>query len=143
MKTSELARGRWPQILASLGVPPKVLNGQHQPCVFCQGTDRARFTNWKDEGYYFCNQCGSVNGFQFLMKFHNWTWKETAEKIDELIRTNWRVSMQPSNAPREMEIRIPKSVRDCAAWLKKYHPERLEPWLEDHDVEVRWWLESQ
>lgn len=143
IKTSEVARGRWPQILAALGVPPKALNGRNQPCLFCGGKDRARFTNWKDEGYYLCSQCGSVNGFRFLMKLHGWDFQQTAARIDELLATNWRVSMSPSNAPREMEIRIPKSVRDCALWLRKYHPDKLEGWLEARDIEVRWWLESQ
>jgi phage/plasmid primase-like uncharacterized protein len=143
IKTAEVARGRWTQILASLGVPPKVLNGRNQPCIFCGGRDRARFTNWKDDGYYLCNQCGSVNGFHLLMKLHGWTFSETAVKIDDLLANNWRVSMSPSNAPREIEIRIPKSVRDCALWLKKFHPEKLESWLERRDIEVRWWLETQ
>jgi phage/plasmid primase-like uncharacterized protein len=143
IKTADLARGRWPYILSALGVPPKILNGRHQPCLFCGGNDRARFTNWKDEGYYFCNQCGSLNGFEFLMKFKGIQFSEAAKQVDELIAGNWRISIHPSNAPKEIEIRIPKSVKDCALWLRKYRPADLEPWLERHDVEVRWWLDTQ
>ena len=36
-----------------------------------------------------------------------------------------------------------KSLRDCALWLRKYHPERLQPWLEKHPPELRHWLETQ
>jgi len=143
VRTVDLARGRWPAILAALGVPAKVLNGKHQPCIFCGGKDRARFTNWKDDGYYLCNQCGSLSGIHFLMKFWQCPFAEAARRVDELLRGNWRVSMHPSNAPRELEIRIPKSVRDCALWLKRYHPAKLDQWLADRDIEVRWWLESQ
>lgn len=143
IKTVELARGRWPQILPAMGVPPKVLNGRNQPCVFCGGKDRARFTNWRDDGWYLCNQCGNYSGIQFLMKLRGWTFKQTVDEIDRLLRTNWRMSMAPSNAPREIEIRIPKSVRDCALWLRKRYPEKLEAWLSERDIEVRWWLEAQ
>ena len=143
VKTVDIARGRWLAIHKHLGVPSKILDGRFQPCPFCQGKDRFRYSNWKDDGYFICNQCGSYSGMQFLMKFYGWTFAETANRIDELFRTSWRASMSPQNVPRNPEIRIAKSVRDCALWLRKRYPDRLEAWLERHDIEVRWWLEMQ
>jgi hypothetical protein len=96
IKTSELARGRWPKILRALRIPANVLNGKHGPCVFCGGKDRARFANYKDSGSYYCNQCGSYGGFKFLMKYHGWSFKQTADKIDKLLATNAYVSSVPS-----------------------------------------------
>jgi hypothetical protein len=84
-KTADRARGHWPGILAELGIPRKALNGKHQGCLFCGGKDRARFTNHDDAGLYFCNQCGVRDGFQLLMDFHHWEFKETADRIDALL----------------------------------------------------------
>lgn len=148
IKTSDLARGRWPQILRALGVPAKVLNGRNQPCVFCGGKDRARFTDAYDRGVYFCNQCGTYSGFKFLMKLRGWTFKQTADVIDRVLGTNSMVSMsketwEQMRVDDAWEHKVHKSTRDCALWLRKYHPEKLEAWLESHHPEVRWWLETQ
>lgn len=62
-------RHRWPSILESLGVPAKLLNGKHQPCPFCGGTDRFRFDDKEGTGSYYCSGCGSGHGVGFVMKF--------------------------------------------------------------------------
>ena len=149
IKTSDLARGRWPRILRAFGVPAKVLTGKHGPCVFCGGKDRARFTDWNDRGYYFCNQCGNYDGFRFLMKLHGWTtWRQAADEVDRVLGTNSLASLSKENweqmrAEDAWDHRVHRSTRDCALWLRKYHPEKLEAWLDGHHPEVRWWLETQ
>src|SRR5262249_41095818 len=76
IKTADLARGHWPTILVELGIPRKALNGRHQPCLLCGGKDRARFTNHDDAGLYYCNQCGARDGFQLLMEYNGWEFRE-------------------------------------------------------------------
>ena len=144
--TAVASHGRWREILPSLGVHPKVLNGKNQPCPACGGTDRFRFTDRHKDGDYYCNQCGAGKGIGLLMKVHGWDFKTAAQQVDALLGRDTRISMHPSSAERafqEWEIKIPKSVRDCAVWIRKYHPGKLEAWIEQHDITVRWWLETQ
>ena len=53
------ARGRWLEILTSLGgVPADLLDGKHHPCPKCGGTDRFRaFDDFQETGGVYCNQC--------------------------------------------------------------------------------------
>lgn len=143
ISTNDIARGRWKEILLGLGIPGKLLDQRHQPCPFCGGKDRFRWTNFDDRGMFICNQCGSGDGFKLLMQFHGWTFPQAAKRIDDLLRGDALVSMHPRNRPKPEEVRIPKSVRDCALWLRRYHPDKLEAFLDRHYPEVRWWLEQQ
>src|SRR3974377_2458558 len=93
VSTSMVAKGRWQRVLLAVGVSDKALSGRNGPCLFCGGKDRARFTDYNDDGWYFCNQCGKYNGFRFLMKLRGWTFKQTADEIDRVLGTNSTVSM--------------------------------------------------
>ena len=54
----QAARGRWPEILRTLGgISADLLDGKHHPCPKCGGTDRFRFDSAKE--FCFCNQCFS------------------------------------------------------------------------------------
>jgi putative DNA primase/helicase len=85
MKTAAAARGRWREILPSLGIPVKFLNGKHQPCPACGGRDRARFDDRRGNGDYFCSHCGAGDGFDLLRKVNGWDFKESAKRVDEII----------------------------------------------------------
>ena len=53
----QAAKGRWPEILASLGgLPADVLDGSHHPCPRCGGKDRFRMVD-ADAGAVHCNRC--------------------------------------------------------------------------------------
>ena len=55
---AELCKGRWPDILRSLGLlSSAALAGRDQPCPTCGGHDRFRFTD-KGYGRWFCRGCG-------------------------------------------------------------------------------------
>jgi len=134
--------------LAALGIPKKALSGRNGPCIFCGGKDRARFTDYQEQGWYFCSQCGKYNGFHFLMKYRGWTWKQAADEIDRLLGTNSTVSLSKGTyedllAEDRWVNRVHKSTKQAAVWLHKNHPERFEEWLDARHPEVRVWWETQ
>lgn len=64
----ERARGRWPSILASMGLPAKALSGKHGPCPICrEGKDRFRFDDKNQVGTWICSKCGAGDGFKLVM----------------------------------------------------------------------------
>jgi len=79
------ASGSWHGIMTSLGVPESYLTGNHGPCLFCQGDDRWRWDNKDDSGSYICNQCGSGTSFQLIMKHLGINFKESLDRINEVI----------------------------------------------------------
>jgi putative DNA primase/helicase len=89
----DAARGRWPEILASLAsLSDKQLSDEHQPCPLCGGTDRYRFDDLDGSGSWFCNQCGGKhqsggagNGIELLMRLKGWDFKEAARRVEELL----------------------------------------------------------
>lgn len=80
-----LARGRWRSILSSLGVDSKLLSGDHGPCPMCGGRDRFRYTNRNNDGMYYCNNCGSGDGFKLLMEVNKWDFHNTAKEVESIV----------------------------------------------------------
>src|SRR5690606_29343462 len=78
------ATGRWPAILAALGVDERILSRKHSPCPVCGGRDRFRFTDYQQRGMWICNQCGTGDGFDLLQRIHGWSFSEAAEQIKPL-----------------------------------------------------------
>ena len=69
----------------TMGVPDSILNGEHQPCPFCGGTDRFRFTDHEGQGFWWCNQCGNGTGFDLAAKFLNKTFAEVCKEIEKIL----------------------------------------------------------
>jgi putative DNA primase/helicase len=116
--TSELARGRWPEILLRLGVPAEFLTGRHSACPFCGGVDRWRFTDHGSDGWWICNQCGRGRGIDLVMRLRNWTFRQAADAVDEVLR---------DPAPRLLKL----STRVKAAPISGWHAwRRIEDLLE-------------
>jgi len=59
--TIQIANGRWPQVLSSLGIQVDI-SGKHSPCPICGGKDRFRFDDIGGRGTWFCNQCDPSSG---------------------------------------------------------------------------------
>lgn len=76
--------GKWRGILASLGLPDDVLKDKHGPCPMCGGTDRFRWDNKDGRGTYYCNQCGSGDGWDLLMGFREWKFAQAADAVREV-----------------------------------------------------------
>lgn len=81
----ENARGRWPMILAALGVDERYLRRANGPCPLCQGRDRYRFTDYEQSGGWFCNQCHGGDGFRLLQRLHGWSFTEAAAEVEKLL----------------------------------------------------------
>ena len=83
--TAERAVGRWRGILPALEIPISILSGKNQPCPFCGGRDRFRFTDHEKKGMFVCTHCGSGGGIDLLMKYHGWDFKTAAAKVDAIV----------------------------------------------------------
>lgn len=84
MSVIELAQGRWPEILYSLGVDPKFLRNIHGACPWCGGNDRFRFDD-KGKGMWYCNQCLHGDGMDFVQRWFDEEYSEAAERIENLL----------------------------------------------------------
>ena len=87
---SERARGKWRDILTSLGVPASVINGKSQGCPFCgsSGPRSDRFTfDDKSEGDWICRKCGAGHGAQFVERWLKCDFKTAALEIEKHIGT--------------------------------------------------------
>lgn len=76
--------GMWKVALMKLcNAPAHFFNGRHQPCLYCGGKDRARWTdnlNRKGDGGNICNQCGNDTGIGLFMRL-------TGENFSDAINT--------------------------------------------------------
>lgn len=77
--------GKWPHILAAMGVPDKALRNRHGPCPLpgCGGKDRFRFDDRNGTGSFICSQCGAGDGIEFVKKFLGLEFKDAAREIEK------------------------------------------------------------
>lgn len=118
-KTWERAEGRWPAILASLGVPEKILSKKNQPCPWCGGKDRFRFTDHEGRGSWICNHCGTGDGIRLVMQMQGLDFKTACQKIDAVLRTN----PEPAKKVDEKD----KIARCNRLWKEGNKPEFHDP----------------
>lgn len=112
-KTIESAVGKWPGILAALGVDERFLGRKHGACPFCGGTDRFRFDDKNGSGSFICSHCGAGSGMDFLMKLFGWPFKEAASNVDRVmgsVKESLRVD-ERSDADKVAAIK--RVLRDC------------------------------
>lgn len=82
---AELAYGRWPGILTTLGIDPAFLSNKHGPCPICgTGRDRFRFDD-KGRGTWYCSHDGAGDGFSLLQKLKGWSFKEAAREVERVV----------------------------------------------------------
>lgn len=82
---NQLTAGRWKAILIQLGIDQKYLTGKHCACPMCGGKDRFRFTDHNADGMYYCNQCGSGNGWQLAQWITGKPNKKLAGEILDMV----------------------------------------------------------
>lgn len=82
------AEGRWPGILAALGVPEEYRDTQRNgPCPFCGGTDRYRFTDYRGLGYFVCHTCtpDGGNGFELAQRWLKCDFKQACREVEKVL----------------------------------------------------------
>lgn len=82
---TEAARGRWAGILEALGIPAGFLTRKNGPCPMCEGRDRWRFTDHDQAGRWWCNHCGTGDGFELLQQFHGWDFRTAAKEVEKML----------------------------------------------------------
>lgn len=75
--------GKWPGILAALGIKEELLRNRQGPCPICGGKDRFRFDDKEGQGTWYCNSCGAGNGYTLLQKFKHWSPGEVLKALDK------------------------------------------------------------
>ena len=138
----DIANGHWDEILQNLGgLTSQQLTNEHKPCPCCGGKDRFRYDNAKNNGTWFCNQCGGKsgtggggNGISLLMKLRNWDFKEAVNEIKKLLGVNTMLKPPIKGAenyweysPEFIVARFPnKKIRpiswDGSKWVFKAPP---------------------
>jgi putative DNA primase/helicase len=111
----ELAVGRWPGILAKLGVPSTVLTGKHGPCPSCGGKDRFRFTDKDGQGRWICNQCGNGSGFDLLGLVHGWDFKRAAQEVKAIVGDVPLTGIRQEATPEDIRRRLRCTFRRSTA----------------------------
>lgn len=101
MKTADLARGKWRGILDTFGVDKRFLSPHHGPCPFCEGKDRFRWDNRGGNGSFFCNQCGSGDGFAFLMRLKGWDFRTAAKEVEAVLGKVREEPAKPKVDPKQ------------------------------------------
>lgn len=81
---TDLANGRWHDLLVQLGIEPHLLTGRHAPCPACGGRDRFRFDDKGGRGTFFCSHCGAGDGFKLLSLVKDWSFRKAAQEIERL-----------------------------------------------------------
>jgi len=81
----DIARGRWRDLLPRLGVDAKYLQNRHGPCPICQGKDRFRFDDYRQEGGWICNQCGAGDGYALAGHITGQSFAELAKQVETLL----------------------------------------------------------
>ncbi len=82
MKTVDLAKGRWAEILVGLG-HADALNVKHSPCPVCGGTDRYRYLNDEFGGFFCASTRG--DGIGLIKHLRDCSDKEAFELIESVI----------------------------------------------------------
>lgn len=78
------AIGKWPGIFRQLGID--VGNGRHKACPSCmEGKDRFRFDNKDGRGTWYCNQCGSGDGWKLVQNVFGIGFKEAMEQVAPIL----------------------------------------------------------
>ena len=108
----QIAQGRWPSILAVLGMDERALSGKHGPCPMCGGRDRFRFDDRDQRGTYFCSGCGAGDGVALAMGITGLSFRDVAAEVERIAGT-----VRPSAAKPE------RSNEDKLAALRRAYRE--------------------
>lgn len=144
---AQLGPDGWRSALASLGVDEKFLRNKHGPCPVCGGKDRFRFDNKRGRGDFYCNQCGSGDGFKLVMLTSGCTFAEARKRVLDqagIVQTKHLVPTVPRGTEEE-EIARPTRrvtsllkescrVEDCEPVIRYLESRSLWPLTGEHGL---------
>jgi putative DNA primase/helicase len=111
------ARGRWIDILQALGVKPSFLTGKHGPCPFCGGKDRFRLSDTDGHGSFYCNQCGSGDGFKFVQRLLACNFGDACDAVERCLNSTAPAPIPSRIDATETNLRnsaaLQALLRDC------------------------------
>lgn len=81
-------KGLWADAMVQIcGAPPNFFKTKkHQPCLYCGGNDRSRWTDKVSEpgdGGIICNQCGSGDGILWVQKLRGESFSESINALGD------------------------------------------------------------
>ena len=134
---SAAALGRWPAILAELGVDPARLVNRHGPCPGCGGSDRFRFDDLDGRGTWYCSGGGeptSGDGFALLAHVHGWTPADALHRVAEILGMDHGAAPPPAPlsppAPARQDDETARHARAAARAMREW--DRAPPAPADH-----------
>jgi len=108
-------RGKWYEVLSTLGIPKEFLQKKNGPCPLCGGKDRYAWTNFNNDGVYICRHCGNGNGWTLLQKYNNWTFPQAAEAVEPLVGIlkieGNKTDEPPAYDPRPALVKVAKASK--------------------------------
>ncbi len=109
--------GNWRAVLASHGIDEKLLDGRHNPCPGCGGTNRFRFDDKEGRGTWICSQGGKgeVAGDAFALLVHAGHAKDSLDALKLICAGD----MPATPRSRSATLRTDYSYRlaDGSPWL--------------------------
>ena len=126
-RVKDVARGRWPEILAHAGIPQEHLKKTHGSCPRCDGVDRFRgYDDWEQTGGFICNQCmekGCADGFATIMWWKGCGFKEALQIVADFVGVELKRSSKgkPKKSPEE-QLKFMDWNDDLAAMFLHHNP---------------------
>jgi putative DNA primase/helicase len=115
MTTKQAARGKWDGILTQL-LSEQAISRRHTSCPICGGEDRYRYDNNRNDGDWYCNHCGTGDGFKLIMEALGIDFSEAARRVDEVVNN---VEEKPFKPDVDIDKRR-KNLNDL--WSKADQP---------------------
>lgn len=111
----------WRDVLVACGIDEKYLRNKHGPCPACGGKDRFRYDNKRGQGNFFCNSCGSGDGFKLVMRVSACTFIEARRRVMQAARLETVSSAEPIQGKRwePEEPAIAKPTRRVVSLLNE------------------------
>jgi putative DNA primase/helicase len=129
----EVAAGKWPGILAGMGLSDRALSGKHGPCPMCGGTDRFRFDNKEGRGTWICSQCGAGDGVNLAMLVTGQDFRAAALQIERAAGVVQPLVRQPE---QDEAVKVRKLLQTWAEGRKLTHGDEAMTYLAGRGLEI-------
>jgi putative DNA primase/helicase len=114
------ARGCWPDIFATLGIDPALIDGRNRPCPGCGGRDRFQFNRRSDVGTFSCRNHpkGGGDGFALVQHVFEVGFSAAARLVAEALGMDAGNGELPRLAPPP-RLAMPTPADDCIRQREK------------------------